>query len=376
VFPKLFSGLFSLYFTLALFTHTSFASTVKQTSSKKFNLQTVFKNDEVVWSFAFISPEELLITLRKGQLLYYNLKTKEQKKLTGPTVTALGQGGLLDVHYRQIKGKNFIYLTFSEKVKGVVTTSLARGRYQNKAIKNLQTLFQAQVSSTTSKHFGSRLVFHQEYIFMTIGDRGERKYAQSLSHHNGKILRLTLLGQAAANNPFATNKDALPEIWSLGHRNPQGIALDPLKQNIYSCEFGPRGGDELNHIIKGKNYGWPLVTYGREYWGPTIGVTARPDMQAPVAYWVPSISPSGMVFYRGTQIKEWENNLFLANLSSRHLRRLVLKDNVVIQQEELFKDLNERIRHVRNSPDGYLYFSTDSGKIIKIGASPTRDETS
>ena len=201
---------------------------------------------------------------------------------------------------------------------------------------------------------------------MTMGDRGERKAAQKLNVHNGKILRLNLDGTPPLDNPFVKTKGALPEIWSYGHRNPQGIDFDPISKQIYSCEFGPRGGDELNLIKKSKNYGWPVITYGKEYWGPSIGDTHKKGMEQPVSYWVPSISPSGMVFYTGDKIPEWKNNLFLANLGSTHLRRLVLKENKVVMQEVLFDKMDKRIRQVRNGKDGYLYFSTDNGAIYKV----------
>ncbi len=338
-------------------------------SSLPYNLDTVFQTDGIIWGFDFISPEELLITVREGKLIYVHLTQNIQKSLPTPQVAARGQGGLLDVHYRKGTGKNYVYLTYSTRSQNQLTTALARGVWDQQTLSQLQTLFIAKVSGDSGRHFGSRLLFQDSHIYMTIGDRAERDDAQDLSYHNGKILRLTLEGKAAAGNPFENTSGALPEIWSYGHRNPQGIDLDPVTGEIYSCEFGPRGGDELNRVERGKNYGWPIITYGREYWGPSIGETQHPKMEQPVAYWVPSISPSGMAFYQGDKIPQWKNNLFLANLSSTHLRRLVLKQNKVVEQEVLFEDLRERIRHTRSGPDGYLYFSTDSGKIIRVAPS-------
>lgn len=330
------------------------------------NLKTVFNANGIVWGFDFISPEELLITLREGKLLYVHLTQNIQKQLPIPQVVAKGQGGLLDVHYQKVNGKNYVYLTYSTSFQGQLTTALARGVWSNQTLNQLQTLFTAKVTGDSGRHFGSRLLFKDKHIYMTIGDRAERNYAQDLSYHNGKILRLNLEGQAASGNPFEQTPGALPEIWSYGHRNPQGIDLDPVTGKIYSCEFGPRGGDELNLVERGKNYGWPVITYGREYWGPRIGQTHHPEMEQPVAYWVPSISPSGMAFYQGEKISQWKNSLFLANLSATHLRRLVIEKHKVVKQEILFADLDERIRHTRSGPDGYLYFSTDSGKIVKV----------
>jgi len=327
--------------------------------------QKVFDVKGVLWGFDFLDSDRLLITLKKGQLLLFDLKTKNKSVLLSPQIYAGGQGGLLDIRTLLVNGKNFIYVTFSEIHNGKATTSLGRGTFRNNVLSNFQTIFRAKIKSDTDRHFGSRIEVNDEHLFMTIGERGERDLAQDLSWHNGKILRLTLDGKAAAGNPFS-GEEGLPEIWSYGHRNPQGIAVDPKTFRLWSCEFGPRGGDELNLIEKGKNYGWPVITYGREYWGPKIGKTHQNGMEQPIAHWEPSISPSGMNFYTGNKIKDWENNLFLANLSSKHLRRLVLENNKVITEEILFKDLNERIRHVRGSPDGFLYFSTDSGKIYKV----------
>ena len=357
----LFSTITLVYSLLACFGQSAIAA-----SSQQYNLNTILQTDGVVWGFDFVSPNELLVTLREGQLLYVDLAQNIQKQLPTPQIAATGQGGLLDVHYRAENGKNHVYLTYSTIFQGQLTTALARGVWSEQTLQQLQTLFVAKVTGSSGRHFGSRLLFKDQHIYMTIGDRGERDYAQDLSYHNGKILRLNLEGKAAAGNPFEQTPGALPEIWSYGHRNPQGIALDPVTGEIYSCEFGPRGGDELNRVAEGNNYGWPVITYGREYWGPSIGETHHPEMEQPVVYWVPSISPSGMAFYQGDKIPQWKNHLFMANLRSTHLRRLVVENNKVVEQEALFKNLGERIRHTHSGPDGYLYFSTDSGKIIQI----------
>ena len=336
--------------------------------STEYNLKTVFQTNGIVWSFAFISPMELLVTRRDGQLFYIHLTQNIQKQLPLPSVAVTGQGGLLDVHFQSVNNQDYVYLTYSTKTEDNLTTALARGTWDGQTINDIEQLFVAKVMGNSGRHFGSRLLFRNQHIYMTIGDRGDRQYAQDLSFHNGKILRLNLDGQAAADNPFANVANALPEIWSYGHRNPQGIDYDKNTEEIYSVEFGPLGGDELNLIEIGKNYGWPLITYGREYFGLKIGDTHHPDMEQPIEYWTPSISPSGMAFYYGDKIPQWQNSLFLASLGKTHLRRLEIKDNTVIEQEIIFADLQERIRHVRSGSDGYLYFSTDSGKIVKVSS--------
>ncbi len=332
----------------------------------KPKVKLVTKVGGVAWGFDFISPNELLVTEKSGSIFYFNLKTNKKSKLNGPKVKVTGQGGLLDIKFKVIDDISYVYITFSEKLKGSVTTSLARGEFKNNKIANLKTIFRAKVKGSGGRHFGSRLAFNGDKLFITIGDRGERKYAQDLSYHNGKLLRLNLDGSIPVDNPYVKNQKVLDEIWSYGHRNSQGLDFDPVSKKLFSVEFGPRGGDELNLISPKKNYGWPIITYGKEYYGLKIGQKKKTGMEQPVFYWVPSISPSGMGFYTGNKIKKWKNNLFIANLSSRHLRRLVLKNQKVVSEEKLFTKLDERIRHVDTSPDGYLYFSTDSGKLFKV----------
>lgn len=344
----------------------SWAEKPESNEANNYKAVTLVNFNSVIWSFCFINEYELLISLRKGELYYFNIKTKEKIKLEIPTIEEYGQGGLLDVHYVNGDKANYIYYTFSEKRNGLITTSLARGIYQDKAVSEVVTLFSAITNSDKKQHFGSRLLFKDKSIFMTIGDRGKRDYAQNLGFHNGKILRLTMEGKPAPSNPFENNKGALPEIWSLGHRNPQGIDLDPVSGEIYSIEFGPRGGDELNIIKKSANYGWPVTTYGKEYWGPSIGTTHNKGMVQPVTYWTPSISPSGMAFYHSDKLPLWNNSLFIAALGSQHLRRLTIKNGKITSQEILFAENKERVRHVRTSLDGWLYYSTDSGKLIRV----------
>lgn len=335
-------------------------------SSKQIKIKKVFEDEgEVIWGLTFIDKDNAIYTTRSGNLYHLNLTSAKKNKLEAPPkIDSYGQGGLLDVKVFTVKEQRFLYVTFSTKHEGTRTTALARALLKDNGLKDLSwdVLFRAKVISDTTRHFGSRLAYDGRYLYMTIGDRGKRQYAQDLKTHNGKILRLLPSGLAAPGNPFA--KEGLPEIWSYGHRNPQGISWNG--ENLYSCEFGPRGGDELNLIEKGKNYGWPVITYGREYYGPKIGTTEKKGMEQPLAYWVPSISPSGLKVYEGDKYDGWKGSHFLANLSSQHLRRVVLQGRKVIKEEKLFSDLEERIRHVESSPDQFLFFTTDSGKIYKI----------
>lgn len=325
----------------------------------------VFENDEILWGFDFVSESEVLASYKDGRIFHFNFKTQASRWLASPKIKKKGQGGLLDLKILKIDQKRWVYVTFSETHKGVITTSLARALWS--PLKNLKfnTLFRAKVNSSKGQHFGSRLQKVGPYLFMSIGDRGSRETAQDLTLHSGKILRLTLEGKPAPENPFV-ERGGLPEIWSLGHRNPQGLFWDEVRKKLFSCEFGPRGGDELNIVEAGKNYGWPEITYGKEYWGPTIGQKSKPGMEQPIVYWVPSISPSGMMVYRGSRYKEWNGHILMAGLGSRHLRRLVLQDNLVTHQESLLSELDERIRMVRQGPDSHIYFSTDSGRLYRL----------
>lgn len=332
----------------------------------KISTKLAFKTDDIIWGFDFVDKNKVVATLKDGKILEIDLTTKKSKELSAPSVVVSGQGGLLDIHYKVINKKPYVYYTFSKKVERTLVTALGRAEYSNGKLSNHQTLFESKIHSSRSIHFGSRIAFVEDSIFMTIGDRGDRDYAQRLDYHNGKILRLSLEGKALPDNPFFNTKNALPEIWSLGHRNPQGIVYDNDSKMLYSSEFGPRGGDELNHIRKGLNYGWPVITYGKEYWGPSIGEEKKEGMEQPLVNWTPSISPSGLTKYTGDKNPKWKGSFFLACLGSTHLHRVLLKNNKLVKQESLLESLEERIRQVRTGLDGELYFSTDSGKIFTV----------
>lgn len=337
----------------------------------KIEVEEIFKRSDVIWGFDFLNENEVLFTERGGKFVHYHFKTKIFTELEGPKlIFSRGQGGLLDVLVRNEKEETKVYLTYSETTgpEGA-TTSLGKGEWKENSFQNFKKIFQAKAEGGRNIHFGSRLVFDRAgFLYMTIGDRGDRDKAQELTNHNGSILRLTKDGEAAPGNPFADQKNALPEIFSYGHRNPQGIALNPNNNQLWAVEFGPRGGDEVNHVEASKNYGWPVITFGREYWGPSIGVgTHKEGMEQPLVHFVPAISPSGMAFYSGDKFPDWSGHLFLAALSATHLHRLEFdKNNKVVKQEKLLEKLKERIRMVRSGPDGFLYVSTDSGKLLRL----------
>jgi glucose/arabinose dehydrogenase len=326
------------------------------------------KQQDVIWGFDFLSEQKILFTERSGKLKVLDLPTKEVTLVKGvPTVWSHGQGGLLDVRVLPPK-RTQVFLTYSEPLStDKATTSLATALFDKNKLHNVRTLLSSTAIGDEEIHFGSRIEFDDSgHVYFTIGDRNDRPKVQNLAFHNGKVLRLMQDGSVPKDNPFVKTNNAKPEIWSYGHRSPQGLARDPITNALWLAEMGPRGGDELNLILPGSNYGWPEVTYGREYWGPRIGVTEKPGTQQPVAHWVPSISPSGIAVYRGSKMPRWQGNIFLGCLSGTHLHRLVLVDNKVLKEESLLSNMNLRIRNVRAGLDGNLYFSTDDGQIGRI----------
>lgn len=344
---------------------TSFVS-----EGQAVRMQVLTQQDDAIWGFDFLPGGRILFTEREGQLKLFDPENRSVTRIQGsPKVIQQGQGGLLDVRvHPDFSQSRWIYLTYSEPVGEKMTTALGRGKLEGTELRDFERLFSAFAPNSNEIHFGSRIEFDGAgHVFISVGDRNERDKAQNLSYHNGKILRLNEDGTAAAGNPFADESSAKPEIWSYGHRNPQGLARHPLTGELWSSEFGPRGGDEINRIRAGANYGWPIITYGREYWGPRIGEgTVKVGMEQPVVYYVPSISPSGIAFYTGEAFPRWKGNLFVAVLGDQHLRRLVIEDGKLLRQEELLNDLELRFRQVRTGPDGFLYFSTDDGKIGRL----------
>jgi len=274
----------------------------------------------------------------------------------------------LDVRlHPEFSKNNYVYFTYAEPQGDLATTALMRAELVGTELKNSQKLFSGLKANDNDIHFGSRIEFGKDgHVYITMGDRGERDFAQDLSRHQGKLLRLKDDGTVPTDNPFVGKKDARPEIWSYGHRSPQGLVRHPETGELWEVEMGPRGGDEVNLIQRGANYGWPVITYGKEYWGPGIGDEKKKGMEQPLVYWVPSISPSGATFYTGDKYPLWKNNLFLATLSGEHLRRLEIKDNKVIKQEKLLGKLEYRWRSLRTGPDGYLYLGSDEGRIGRL----------
>ena len=323
------------------------------------------------WAMAFLPDGRLLVTERSGSLSLVDPDDWSREAVAGvPPVDARNQGGLLDVAlHPDFRDNRFVYLTWSGAGDGGNATHLGRGRLEGDRLADFQVLFVATPFVESTKHFGSRLVFDgQGHLFMTVGERGQRQRAQDLTDHNGAVLRLTPDGGVPAGNPFTGRPDARDAIWSYGHRNPQGAALHPGTGELWIHEHGPRGGDEVNIPAAGLNYGWPVITYGREYYGPEIGPDAKPGMEQPVYQWTPSIAPSGMAFYTGDAFPRWQGDLFVGALKFQMLVRLDLEGSRVVGETRLLEDAGWRIRDVRQGPDGLLYLLTDSGngKLVRL----------
>ena len=328
------------------------------------------------WGITELPDGRFLVTEKSGFLNLVSPNGKKVTKVTGlPKVDAAGQGGLLDVIIDNEFDKNrTIYFTFSEPFENGNLTSLAKATLakNEKSVENVKIIFRATPSYNGKLHYGSRIVIDKDnnLIFSTgeRSDKATRPLAQDLNGYLGKIIRITKEGKPAAGNPFIGRSDAKPEIYSYGHRNVQGLALHPETNDLWNSEFGPRGGDELNRVEAGKNYGWPIITYGIEYNGKEIGehIASKEGLEQPTYYWDPVISPSGMTFYSGNKIAEWKNNLFIACLSGQHIDRLVIEDQKVVGEERLLSTEDERFRDIIETKNGDLVAVTDSGKLYKI----------
>jgi glucose/arabinose dehydrogenase len=317
----------------------------------------------------------LMITIKKGYMEIHDANGKLVKKITGlPEVVYTGQGGLLDVAFDpNFAGNKIMYWSYSEKYQGGKLTAVAKGRLDetNGKVEDVSVIFRATPATNSNLQYGSRLVFDKNgYLFVSVGEKyieEARIQAQQLDSYLGKIVRITTDGKAVPGNPFIKEAGDKPEIYSYGHRNPDGLDINPATGGLWESEFGPRGGDEINLIQPGRNYGWPVISYGIDYSGDKMGdgIQQKAGMEQPVYYWDPVISPCGICFYKGDAIPEWKNNLFVSALSGQHLDRLVIKDNRIVGEERLLVDKNQRIRDVTYM-NNMLYAITDEGDIYRI----------
>ena len=337
------------------------------------DVQTITKGLEHPWGLAFLPDKRMLVTERPGRLRVVGPDGRLSEPLTGvPQVYASGQGGLLDVALSPTFDKDrLVYLSFAESGEGGAGTAVARGQLGDRGLEKTQVIWRQQPKVSGSNHWGSRIVFRPDgTLFVTLGDRfNYSQQAQDLSTTIGKIVRINPDGSAPRDNPFVNRAGARPEIWSYGHRNVQAAALHPETGQLWTVEHGARGGDELNHPEAGKNYGWPVISYGVHYSFLKIGEgTAKQGMEQPVYYWDPVIAPSGMIFYTADLFAEWKNNILIGSLTPGLLDRLIMKNGKVGTEQRYLGDLGERIRNVRQASDGSIYLLTDArnGQVLRI----------
>jgi len=350
--------------------------------AKGWRAETVVSGLPQPWGMAWLADGRILVTGKEGTLHMVDGKRMVAVPVEGlPELFASGQGGLLDIAVHPAdKGANArVYMTMSSGTSSANRTVLVQGVFDGKRVHGVKTIFTASPAKSGGQHFGSRIVFLKDgTLLMSIGDGGNppqrvgnmlaRDQAQNLGSHNGSILRLTSEGKPAPGNPLAGRQGALPELWSIGHRNIQGIAVDPQSGRVWASEHGPRGGDEINLIEGGKNYGWPLQSYGADYSSrEPVGTRNVPGMEQPLVAWVPSPAPSGLVYYTGKAFPQWQGSLLSGGLASKDIRRIAFDaQGKVIKQEQL--DIGKRVRDVRQGPDGHLYALTDEakGSLLRI----------
>ena len=348
-------------------------------SSPDYVLEQVAEGLGIPWGMVLIGPNTLLVTERSGQLIQLDLTTGQRHNIKGvPQVYAKGQGGLFDIQLGPTSSKTdsntdskqqWLYFTYAKPVAGQGRTTLARAQLRGQSLIQWQDLLVTQSATATNRHFGSRIAFDDKgHVFFSVGDRGHRPNGQDLTTHAGSILRLNLDGTVPQDNPFVTDDKALAAIYSYGHRNPQGLAFDAKNQRLWAIEHGPRGGDEINLIKAGGNYGWPVVSFGKEYWGPlSVGeATFKAGMEPPIKVYTPSIAPSSLLLYSGRAFSAWRGDLLSGALKLTHLNRVVLDGERASSELRLLTELKQRIRQIIEDDQGYLLIATDSGSIYRL----------
>jgi glucose/arabinose dehydrogenase len=335
-----------------------------------FTVEKLSENLNNPWGMAWLPDGRLLVTERAGQILVFKDDKFTGEKLSGvPEVFAKGQGGLLDIQLHPDYAQNgWIYISYAKPVAGGATTALTRFKLQGNQVVEKQDIFEAKPTLEADYHFGSRIVFDKaKFLYLSVGERGTQPKVQQLDNDHGKVHRMYDDGRAPKDNPFANQKGSRPTIWTLGHRNPQGMVYDAANNRIWAVEHGPKGGDELNLIQKGKNYGWPKTSYGINYDGTVLTKNKElPGVENPVRYWVPSIGPCGMALVTSKRYPNWEGNLLVGALAFQHVARVQLSGAKYNTEEKLMQNVG-RFRHVAQSPDGYLYAVTEGpGQLVKL----------
>ena len=348
-------------------------ASIHNTEKVSFIVQTYIDGFDIPWGMAFMPDKRMLVTDRIGDIWIVAKDGTDKVKVIGevPSVRSKGQGGMLDVEvHPDFINNSFIYLTYSDILDNKFHTSLIRAKLVNNQLVDSEVIFRPKEQFFTKKthHYGSRIVFDDDgFIYFSIGDRGDRELAQNLDMPNGKMYRIYDDGTIPIDNPFYYTKGAIKSIWSYGHRNAQGLVIHPLTRQIWEAEHGPRGGDEVNIILKGHNYGWPVITYGKNYSGTIISrLTHKEGMDQPIFHWTPSIAVCGIAFYDGDQFPEWKNNLLATSLKFERLHRVEL-DGLNMVKDEIIFEAGSRVRDVEIGPNGMIYVALeDPGRIVQI----------
>ncbi|QDO95535.1 PQQ-dependent sugar dehydrogenase [Formosa sediminum] len=342
----------------------------KKSSSSTYDYEVIVSGIDIPWGFVFLPDNAMLITEKSGALVHF--KNGKKTNISGlPKITRLGQGGLLDIAlHPNYKDNGWIYFTYasSEGEGSGANTALMRAKIKNNSLIDKELLYKATPNYTSGDHFGSRILFDQNnYLYFSIGERGQRdKNPQDITRDGGKIYRLHDDGSIPSDNPFVNTPKAKKAIYTYGHRNPQGMILNPETNTIWAHEHGPKGGDEINIISKGKNYGWPVVTFGINYWGTSISdFTEKKGMASPIHHWTPSIAPSGMCYVTSNKYSGWKGNILVGSLKFQYLNRCIIKNNSVIKEERILEDIG-RVRAVVQGPDEFIYVGIENVGIVKI----------
>lgn len=370
-----------LYYSLSLITLLTFLifsceekkqHWLVESEHGKLRLELVTDSITIPFAMAFLDDKTIIASNRPfGEMILVNVDNGNKTKVRGvPTVNNRGDGGLLDIlPHPQYKTNHELFFVYSFMEDSLYSLAVARATLEGDSLINQKRLFTAQPLFKRASFYGSRLLFQDGYLFISTGvDVTKQDSSQVLTNHLGKIMRIKEDGSVPEDNPFVNVPGARPEIWCYGTRNAQGLTINPFTNEIWEHEHGPKGGDEINIIQKGKNYGWPVITYGKEYDDTLIGkgLTQKEGMEQPFHYYVPSIAPSGMVFYTGDKYPAWKGNLFIGSMVLMHLNRLTIRDGLVVNEERILKGMNWRVRNVIQGPDGYLYIGVDGGMILKI----------
>ncbi len=343
---------------------------VTDTTDSGITAEKLYEEFKNPWGMTWLPDGRMLVTERSGEILVFRNDKFTGEKLTGvPEVLSKGQGGLMDIQLHPDHQKNgWIYISYAKPVGDSATTAIARFRLKGNQVTELKGLFVAQPALKANIHFGSRIVFDKnKFMYFSVGERGTQPKVWELDNDHGKIHRLYDDGRVPKDNPHSDQPGARPSIWTIGHRNPQGMVYDAATDRIWAVEHGPKGGDELNLVQKGKNYGWPKTSYGTNYNGSVLTENKElPGVENPVRYWVPSIGPCGMMLVTSNRYPGWKGNLLIGALAHRHIARVELNGTQYVSEEKVLQDIG-RVRQVAQSPDGYIYAITEGpGQLVKL----------